>query len=466
MSRPLTPDSQAILLLTSPLIVSRGEPVSNLLTPSEYKRLDAFLGSVGKQPGDLLSRNAEALLRECQSVIDADRMRRLLGRGFLLGQAIERWQARAIWVVTRADADYPTRLTQRLQLQAPWVLYGCGDVALLDRGGLAVVGSRNVDDALLTYSECVGHLAANADQTIISGGARGIDESSMRGALKASGRVVGVLADGLERASLNREYREPIMQRQLVLISPYDPAVGFNVGNAMQRNKLIYALSDAALVVNSDYEKGGTWAGASEQLRRLRLVPVFVRSRGVIGKGLEELQKLGARPWPNPRTPLELKCLLSPQRGPENETDCRYAAPFTVQGGSGRATNDEVCFADARESVGSSSRATRIDGETLVSMITRALGSFPSGATVKEVAASVFVGETRVRRILERLAEQDKMVERTGRPARYRLRGEEELGLFDEMENRCGLADKSPESEPGEHGESDSDGDGINWCDE
>ena len=59
----------------------------------------------------------------------------------------------------------------------------------------------------------------------------------------------------------------------------------------MQRNKLIYALADAALVVSSDYEKGGTWAGAVEQLEKLQFVPVYIRSNGEIGKGLEASYK-------------------------------------------------------------------------------------------------------------------------------------------------------------------------------
>src|SRR5205085_4954340 len=134
-------------------------------------------------------------------------------------------------------------------------------------------------------------------------GARGIDQSAMRGALDTGGKVIGVLSDSLERAALNREHRNLLMDGQLVLVSPYDPAAGFNVGNAMQRNKLIYALSDAALVVSSDYEKGGTWAGAVEQLDKLRLVPVYVRSNGTTSIGLEALQHKGALPWPDPETP-------------------------------------------------------------------------------------------------------------------------------------------------------------------
>jgi DNA processing protein len=46
----------------------------------------------------------------------------------------------------------------------------------------------------------------------------------------------------------------------------------------MQRNKLIYALADTSLVVSSDFNKGGTWAGAGEQLDKLKFVPVFIRS--------------------------------------------------------------------------------------------------------------------------------------------------------------------------------------------
>ena len=57
----------------------------------------------------------------------------------------------------------------------------------------------------------------------------------MRGALEAGGNVCGVLADGLEKSVMNRENRNVLLDGRLVLISPYDPNAGFNVGNAMQR---------------------------------------------------------------------------------------------------------------------------------------------------------------------------------------------------------------------------------------
>ena len=184
------------------------------------------------------------------------------------------------------------------QEDAPPLLYGCGEVALLEKGGLAVVGSRNADEELVNFTVDVGRLSAEAHRNIVSGGAKGIDRAAMNGALMAGGDVAAVMADSLERAALARDSREPLMDGRLVLISPYDPAAGFNVGHAMQRNKLIYALADAALVVKSDFEKGGTWAGAIEQLQRRHLVPVFVRNGANAGEGNSALLNHGGKPWP------------------------------------------------------------------------------------------------------------------------------------------------------------------------
>jgi DNA processing protein len=311
MTPVLSPNTQSILLLTAPLIAGRGDSSVDLLTPSEYKRLARHLREIQRQPADLTSVDATGILRACHQVIDESRLQRLLGRGFLLSQVVERWQARAIWVVSRADADYPRRLKARLREDAPAVLYGCGDIRLLESGGVAIVGSRHVDDSLIDYTIAVGRLVARAGRMVVSGGARGIDQAAMRGALDAGGKVGGVLADSLEKTTMNREHRNLLLEGQLVLVSPYDPSAGFNVGHAMQRNKLIYALSDASLVVSSDLNKGGTWAGAIEQLDKLKCVPVYIRSTGESSPGLDALRKKGAIPWPNPQDISSFEAVLN-----------------------------------------------------------------------------------------------------------------------------------------------------------
>ena len=310
MTLSLSANTQAALLLTAPLIDGASESDASLLSPTEYRKVCSVLSKFDMQPSDLVQRSSAELPEQLKALVDDSRLRTLLDRGFQLTQAFERWQARAIWISGHMDETYPGRISTRLPDHSPPVIYGCGERRLLELGGLAVVGSRAVDDWLTQYTEDVGRLAAHADTAIISGGARGIDQASMRGALDAGGNTVGVLSDSLERAALNREHREFILNGQLTLVSPYDPSAGFNIGHAMQRNKLIYALSDAALVMNSDFEKGGTWAGAIEQLDKFRLVPVYVRSKGDLGKGLEALRQHGAIPWPEPTRADDLLRLI------------------------------------------------------------------------------------------------------------------------------------------------------------
>jgi len=310
MIEPLTPNTQVILLLVAPLIAGHRETSCDLLSLSEYNRLARLLREKRKQPADLIGPDAAELISLFAEHFGRERIEAMLGRGFLLSQAVERWNARAIWVISRADPAYPKRFKARLKEDAPPVIYGSGDPALLEKGGLAVVGSRHVDEEVVAFTENAGRLSADAHRTVISGGAKGIDRAAMHGALLAGGDAAGVMADSLERAALARDNREPLMDGRLVLISPYDPAAGFNVGHAMQRNKLIYALADAAFVVTSDFEKGGTWAGAIEQLERLHFVPVFVRNGANAGKGNQALLQRGAKPWPNPHDGKELSLAL------------------------------------------------------------------------------------------------------------------------------------------------------------
>ncbi len=313
MTASVSENTKAILLLTAPLIVGKGIGADKPLTLSKYNGIARHLKHLNREPANLVGEERGVVLRELQLELEFELgpIKRLLDRGFLLSQAIDYWQQRAIWVMSRADAEYPQRLKERLGSNAPAVLYGCGNRELLDNGGLAVVGSRNAANELLEYTKNVGRLVAESGCTIVSGAARGVDQAAMLGALRRGGTVVGVLPGNLEREALNAKHREMLIEGNLVLISPNDPKARFSVGNAMARNKLIYALADAGLVIESGYGKGGTWTGAVEQLDRLRLLTVYTRSRGEISPGLKGLRCKGAFAWPNPETPQDLNALLS-----------------------------------------------------------------------------------------------------------------------------------------------------------
>jgi DNA processing protein len=421
MTTPLTPNTQAILLLTAPLVAGRGDLSAKLFSLGEYNRLARLLREKQKQPADLMASDAGNLVSLFAQQFGRERLEALLGRGFLLSQALERWTARSIWVISRADSSYPKRLKTRLKEDAPPLLYGCGDLGLLEKGGLAVVGSRHVDEALISYTEGIGKLAAEAHRALISGGARGIDRAAINGALQSGGEAVAVMSDSLERAAVAQENREPLMDHRLALVSPYDPAAGFNVGNAMQRNKVIYAIADAGLVVTSDFEKGGTWAGAIEQLEKFHFVPVFVRNGNHAGRGNSALIHHGGLPWPNPQSADELARVLvaafeSMAAEPKQET---LSFALHEQPSSDQAKNAEG-FRPVPQPEQGLNEAKLFPAQVLLDAVRDILKrELTVAKTETAIAELLDVSKTQAKAWLTKLVEEGA-VEKTGKPVRYR----------------------------------------------
>lgn len=298
MNHVLPPDTQAILLLCASFGQNR-QTEPQPLTLSEYNSLAGWLRENQMRPADLLTPNGLNSLQENPaSRIDFGRVSALLERGVMLSLAVEKWTNQGLWILGRSDSEYPKRLKQILQHLAPAILYGIGNIKLLSRGGLAIVGSRDVDEAGLDRTHRIARACAAEEMQVVSGGARGVDTAAMLSALEAGGTAVGVLADSLAKAAVAGKYRAAIKESRLTLISACDPNASFNVGNAMGRNKYIYALADRALVIGCSVGKGGTWAGAIEALEKIKDVPVFVRIDDSAPEGNRQLLKEGAKSLP------------------------------------------------------------------------------------------------------------------------------------------------------------------------
>ena len=299
------------------------------------------------------------------------------------------------------------------------MIYGCGDRNLPESGGLAVVGSRHVTDEMVEYAERIGRIAATSNCSIVSGGARGVDQAAMRGALDRGGAAVGVLVDGLEKSVMQREHRAALMDDRLTLISPYDPMAGFSVGNAMRRNKIIYALADAGLVVDATHNKGGTWAGAIEQLEKLRMVPIYVRTDGERSKGLRALLQKGARSWPNPQTPDGFRLALSESRL-YLDAEALWKSTFLPDAAE-MATSS--CNDIAQPTL-PSRQSAKVDSqgllpaEALMERVEELLLSIDTPTTESAVAAILQVSITQAREWLMRLVLAGKY-KRSTRPVRY-----------------------------------------------
>lgn len=295
----LTTDSQVLVSLCSHIGLSSQSDASPFST-REWYVLSKKLGQHGLRPDDLLHLKPEQLA----DIVDhnqkmVERIISLLGRAGSLAIELERLESLGVGVVTRIDEDYPSRYKQRLKENAPVLLFYSGERALLGQPGVAIVGSRNLDQVGEQSADFIGNACGLSGLVLYSGGARGVDSLSMKAALDARGFAVGILADSLEKAIRNPEYRSAIAERNLCLVTPYSPSAPFSVGNAMGRNRLIYTLADFAIVVASDFEKGGTWAGATEAFKAGWL-PVFTLQYEQMPHGNAKLIESGAIPLPHP----------------------------------------------------------------------------------------------------------------------------------------------------------------------
>ena len=225
----------------------------------------------------------------------AERLVALLGRATSLAFELERLEHSGVQTLTPFDEHYPKNWKQRLGPKAPPLLYAAGPVELLDTAGLGVVGSRDVSPSGAEIAIAAAKCASRHSIPVVSGGARGVDQLAMNSAFDSGGAVIGLLADSLSRRLTKSDVRAAIHSGQALMCTPYNPDAGFSAGNAMGRNKLIYAQSTFTLVVATDEGKGGTWSGATEALdHKFGRVAVW-RGPGE-GPGNETLERRGAVP--------------------------------------------------------------------------------------------------------------------------------------------------------------------------
>jgi predicted Rossmann fold nucleotide-binding protein DprA/Smf involved in DNA uptake len=249
----------AALALTSRLVDSATKPLSS-------REFWALLRC--SEPSGLHGMTASDIAAQLSVTSDyAERIAQLFDRAGGLAIALEKLDHAGIWTITSVGERYPERLRTRLGDSAPAVLHGVGDTSLLDVDGVGVVGSRDISADGSQVAREIAQGAVKLGLPVVAGAARGVDGDAMNAAFEAGGQVVGVLADALEQAVTRRSMRRGVAGGQICLVTPYPPSAPFSVGNAMGRNKIIYGLARCTIVVASDLQTGGTWAGATEALQ-------------------------------------------------------------------------------------------------------------------------------------------------------------------------------------------------------
>lgn len=165
--------------------------------------------------------------------------------------------------ITIADTEYPECL-RKLRFP-PWVLFYEGDISLLKRPMMTIVGSRD----LSSYGKQMSEMAASILQekyVIVSGLAKGADAVVAETTLRCGGKTIAVIGSGLgtHYPSENEMLYEQISKNGLIL-SEYPYATGVRKHHFPWRNRILAGLGES-LIVTQAKEHSGTMITVNEAL--------------------------------------------------------------------------------------------------------------------------------------------------------------------------------------------------------
>lgn len=268
---------RGFLLLTSQLGSLNRKP----LTVAQFRDL---AGRVRQMEKPKVSRELteEDLLALGYNRKMAFRIVELLTDDGLLSRYVSKGQLRDCFPISRVSEQYPLAVRKRLGLDAPGCLWAKGDVRLLGRQTVSLVGCRDISEQNRLFAEAVGREVAKQGFVLVSGNARGADRIAQEACLENGGCVISVVADELQKY--------PLVKNTLYLSEDcFD--LPFSAARALSRNRVIHTLGCLTLVAQCNEQNGGTWDGTVKNLRN-NWSPVFCFKDG--SAAALELEQLGA----------------------------------------------------------------------------------------------------------------------------------------------------------------------------
>ena len=197
------------------------------------------------------------------------------------------------------DPDFPPLL--REIPDPPTLLFALGDLGILERPAVAVVGSREHSDYGAEVARAIAQVATRADLVVVSGMARGLDAVAHGATLESEGTTIGVLGNGLGviYPAANRLLYERVAEKGL-LLTEFPPGERPQIGSFPRRNRLISGLARVTVVVEAAAGSGTliTVEAALAQGREVMAVPGAITSP--VSVGTNRLIRDGATPYLEP----------------------------------------------------------------------------------------------------------------------------------------------------------------------
>lgn len=270
---------QGFLLLTSHL----GDPQRKVLTIPQLRNL--FLRvQAAKIPTQDRELSYEDLIGLGYDRENAMRLLDLLSGQEQLDWYLKQASKSGCVPVSRISEQYPYVLRKKLGLDCPGCLWAKGNLDLLQKPAVSLVGSRVLRKENAAFAREAGRQAARQGYALVSGNAKGADQTAQYACLEAGGNVISIVADALENQRLDD---------RILYISEDGFDLPFSGLRALSRNRLIHAMGKFTMVAQCNFEKGGTWDGTRNNLKK-GYSPVFCFQDG--SRGIGALLDRGAIP--------------------------------------------------------------------------------------------------------------------------------------------------------------------------
>jgi len=275
----LNPRQQGFLLLTAYL----GDPNRKPLTVAQFAALTQQARTTAK-PGQQREMTEEDLIALGCDRAFARRVLKLLSQKEQLEWYLEKARQGDIVPVTRVDETYPQQLRKCLGVRAPGTLWARGELSLLEKPLIALVGSRELNPENRRFARELGRQVALQGFCLVSGNARGADRQAQESCLEHGGNVISVVADALEKVT---------PQSGVLYLSEDGFDLPFSPQRALSRNRIIHSLGQKTFVAQCSNGSGGTWDGTTKNLYN-GWSPVFCFDDG--SPAFRELTQMGATP--------------------------------------------------------------------------------------------------------------------------------------------------------------------------
>ena len=252
-------DAFAAMLLTVALSADRAEYARPLSTAEFVRVLSRARSSAAGRLGGLLHADIGGLMMLLNvSEEEAYRLYTLLHRGVQLTYTLEGFQEKGVRVITCFDDDYPPQFRARMGAFAPPTLFFAGNRALLEHPAVAVMGISGVRTTPEARGciESIAQGARDLDYGVVTGGELGVSRVAAGLVAERGGALIDVPAGGLLAHIGEEPVRELLCDGRAAVLSLEHPEALFTVAHAIARNKVAFALADAAFICNTDNKRG------------------------------------------------------------------------------------------------------------------------------------------------------------------------------------------------------------------